>query len=90
MATRTKNLLWRIYAYVIVALVVFFVGMIVLTTKTMKRDSEIFDAVRQMYAAERLVMHVDDSLNLCYNLGFIPYPLNYYIGEEAWDVLYPR
>ena len=83
-------MLWRIYAYVVAGIFVVLIGSVVLTTKTMKRDTEVWAAETRMYAAERLVMHVDDSLNLCYNLGFIPYPLNWYITEEAYQLTRPR
>ncbi len=66
------------------------VGSFVRVSMTMKLDSDIFHAERQMYAADRLVMHVGSALYLCQDIGYIPYPLNYYIGEEAFDVLHPR
>ncbi len=90
MTTNTKTMLGRIYAYVVAGLVVALIGSVVFTAKTMKRDTEEWQATIRMADAGALIMHVDDSINLCYNLGFIPYPLNWYIGEEAYQLMKPR
>ena len=74
--------------YAMVAGLIYFVGIVgVLDTKGIYRDMESRQAEFRMYEANDLIRHVDDSLNLCYNLGFIPYPLNYYIGEEAYRLM---
>lgn len=70
--------------------VIYFAGNGVVGLKSINRDMEARQAEFRMYDANNLIRHVDDSLNLCYNLGFIPYPLNYYIGEEAYRLMNPR
>jgi len=91
LTTKTKNSLYRIAGYAMVAYIVWFVGIIiVLETKSIYREIDAHQADYRTYEAERLVAHVDASLVLCANLGFIPYPLNALLQVEAYDLVHPK
>ncbi len=90
MTTRTKNALGRIAGYAIVAFMVYFVSIIiVLETKSIYRQMEALQGSNQTALAMRLVLHVDATTRLCQNFDRIPYPLNFYIQDEAWDLTHP-
>ncbi len=88
MKRQTKFMMWRIVAYVYVAVVVYSMGLgMTLGTMSMYRGFEIGHATDQMHRAKLLVWDVDYCMKW---YGQISYPLSGYMIREGLNNARPR